>query len=113
GDKRALELGLKYYAVGNRSAVRTAALGVLGATGKGDPRVFSILGTVLNEAAEKRNFPLFLGAAEAIVSLGDERGLPLFHDLGKKPGTPAQMVSSITGFENRLRAKLASTKPGS
>jgi aminopeptidase N len=113
GDKRALELGIKYYAVGNRPAVRTAALGVLGATGKDDPRVFSILGTVLTEAAEKRNFPLFLGAAEAIVSLGDERGLPLFRDLARKPGTPAQMVSSIPGFENRLRAKLASTRPAS
>lgn len=113
GDKRALELGLKYYAAGNRQALRTAALSVLGATGKDDPRVFPILGAVLTEAADKRNFPLFLGAAEAIVALGDERGLPLFRDLGKKPGTPAQMVSSITGFENRLRARMASTKPAS
>lgn len=113
GDKRALELGLKYYAVGNRPAVRAAALSVLGAAGKDDSRVFPILGTVLTEAADKGNFPLFLGAAEAIVSLGDERGLPLFQELGKKPGTSEKMVSSISGFASRLRAKLASTKPAS
>ncbi|HMJ26767.1 MAG TPA: M1 family aminopeptidase [Pyrinomonadaceae bacterium] len=113
GDKRALELGLKYYAVGNRPAVRAAALSVLGSAGKDDPRVFPILSTVLTEAADKRNSPLFFGAAEAIVALGDERGLSLFQDLRKKPGTPAQMVAAIPGFETRLRAKLASSKPGS
>lgn len=112
-DKRALELGLKYYAVGNRAAVRAGALGVLASAGKDDPKVLPILGTVLSEAADKRNFQLFFGAAEAIVSLGDERGLALFQDLSKKPGTPPQMVGAISAFESRLRAKLAATKPAS
>jgi aminopeptidase N len=113
GDKRALELGFKYYAAGNRPAVRAAALSVLGSTGKDDPRVFPILSTLLTEAADKRNFALFSGAAEAIVALGDERGLLLFQDLSKKAGTSTQMVAAISGFENRLRAKLAPTKPAS
>ena len=113
GDKRALDLGLKYYAVGNRAAVRAAALAVLGSAGKDDPRVFPILSAVLTEAADKRNFGLFFGAAEAIVSLGDERGLALFQELSKKAGTPPQMVAAISGFESRLRAKLAPPKPAS
>lgn len=113
GDKRALELGFKYYVAGNRPAVRAAALSVLGSTGKDDPRVFPILSTLLTEAADKRNFGLFSGAAEAIIALGDERGLLLFQDLSKKAGTPTQMVAAISGFENRLRARLAPSKPAS
>jgi hypothetical protein len=113
GDKRALDLGLKYYVAGNRPAVRASALAVLGSAGKDDLRVFPILSTILNEAAEKRNFSLFAGAAEALVSLGDERGLALFQELSKKPGTSTQMVAAISGFESRLRAKLAPPKPAS
>jgi aminopeptidase N len=113
GDKRALDLGLKYYAVGNRAAVRAAALAVLGVAGKDDPRVFPILSAALTEALEKRNFGLFFGAAEALVLLGDERGLAVFQELSKKAGTPPQIVGAISGFESRLRAKLVPPKPAS
>jgi aminopeptidase N len=113
GDKRAVELGLKYYTVGNRSTVRTAAVGILGSAGHDDPKVFPILSTLLNEAVEKRNFALFFGTAEALVTLGDERGLTVFQDLSKKATTPPQMVAAISNFESRLRAKLAPSKPAS
>jgi aminopeptidase N len=112
-DKRALDAGLKYYAPGNRAGVRAAALTLLGATGKDDPRVFPILNAALTEAAEKRSFGLFFGAAEGLVSLADERGLAAFQDLRKKAGVPPQMVGAISGFETRLRAKLAPPKPAS
>ena len=113
GDKRALDLGLKYYVVGNRAAVRTAALAVLGSAGKDDPRVFPILSALLTEALDKRNFGLFFGAADAIVLLGDERGLALFQELSKKAGTPPQIVAAMSAFESRLRAKLTPPKPAS
>lgn len=113
GDKRALDLGLKYYTADNPSAVRTAALAVLAAAGKDDPRVFPILSGAATDALEKRNFALFFGAAEAIVSLGDERGLAVFQELSKKTGTSRQIISAISGFETLLRAKLAPPKPAS
>jgi aminopeptidase N len=113
GDKRALDLGLKYYPAGNPVAVRSAALAVLGAVGTDDPRIFPILSATLTDAAEKRNFGLFFGAAEAIVSLGDERGLAVFQELSKRTGTSPQMISAISGFETRLREKLAPPKPAS
>jgi len=56
---------------------------------------------------------LFTGAAEAIVALGDERGLTLFQDLSKKAGIPTQMIAAISGFEARLRAKLGPPRPTS
>jgi aminopeptidase N len=113
GDKRALDLGLKFYVAGNPNAVRIAALALLGSTGSDDPRVFPILSTLLAESLERRNFALFTGAGEAIVSLGDERGLAVFQQLSRKAGTPPQVVSAISGFETRLRAKLTPPKPSS
>ncbi len=113
GDKRALDLALKYYAVGNRAGVRAAALTLLGTAGKDDPRVFPILSAAATEGLEKRNFGLLFGAAEALVLLGDERGLALFQELSKKPGASPQIVGAISGFETRLRAKLATAKPAS
>ena len=113
GDKRALDLGLKFYVAGNPNAVRIAALALLGSTGRDDPRVFPILSTLLTESLERRNFALFTGAGEAMVSLGDERGLAVFQQLSKKAGTSPQVVSAISGFETRLRAKLTPPKPSS
>jgi len=113
GDKRAMELGFKYYAAPNQPAVRSAALALLGSTGKDDPRTFEILSNTLNEAYERRNFGLLFGAAEAIVSLGDQRGLAIFQELSRKASNSPQIVSAISGFESRLRAKLASAKSGS
>src|SRR5437588_7131613 len=42
-DKRALDLGFKYFAAGNPNGVRAAAVGLLGATGNGDPRTFPLI----------------------------------------------------------------------
>src|SRR5262249_58334872 len=57
-DKRAMELGFKYAASPNQTSVRTAALSLLAATAKDDPRTFEILSSALNEAYTRRNFGL-------------------------------------------------------
>ena len=113
GDKRALESGLKYSAVGNPMAVRAAALGVLGATGKGDPRVLPPLSAALNEALERRSFQLAIAAGEALVTLGDERGLASLDEFAKRAAGSPQLGSLIASYQARLKAKLASNKPGS
>lgn len=110
GDKRALDLGFKYFAAGNPNGVRAAAIGLLGATGKDDPRTFPLISAALTEGLERRNFALFFGEAEALVALGDERGLTVFQELSKKPGVPPQLSAAISGFESRLRARLAPAK---
>jgi aminopeptidase N len=107
GDKRALELGFKYSAAGNPNGVRASALGLLGATGKDDPRTFAIITATFNEGFERRNFALMFGAADALVGLGDERGLAVFQEMSKKAAASQRIVSGISAFEGRLRAKLA------
>jgi aminopeptidase N len=113
GDKRALDLGFKYFASENPIGVRAAAVGLLGATGKDDPRTFPLIRAALTESVERRSFNLLFGEAEALVALGDERGLAFFQELSKKAGTPPQVVAALSGYEARLRAKLAPnpTKP--
>ena len=113
GDKRALELGFKYSASGNRSEVRSAALTILGTTGKDDPRTLSTLTGALNEAFERRNFQLLFGAGNALVQLGDERGVSAFDDLIKKAGPSSQFTATLNNFETRLKAKLTAAKPTS
>ena len=110
-DKRALDLGFKYSAAGNANGVRASALGLVGAVGKDDPRTFPLITATMNEGFERRNFALMFGAADALVSLGDERGLVIFQEMIKKAGVSPQIVSGLSAFEARLRAKLAPQKP--
>jgi HEAT repeat protein len=109
-DKRALELGFTYSAAGNTMGVRTAALGLIGAVGKDDPRTFPLLSTALNQGFEWRNFAMVTGAANALVTLGDERALAVFEELRKKAADSPQLVGAISNFETRLRAKLTPAK---
>ena len=109
GDKRAMELGFRYVAAGNPTPVRAAALGILGATGKDDPRTCSRLSAVcLAIAADKGNFGQVAAASEALVALGDQRGLAVFEELGKKFGSIPQAQAFIMQFIQRLRQ---STQP--
>ena len=112
-DKRALEPGFKYSASGNRTPVRAAALTLLGNTGKDDPRTLAILTAALNEGFERRNFQLMLSAADALVLLGDERGVSAFDELIRKAGPSSQFTATLINFETRLKAKLTAAKPAS
>lgn len=107
GDKRAMDLGFRYSAAGNTNGVRASALGLLGATGKSDPRTFALITAALNEGFERRNFALMFGAADALVSLGDERGLAIFQEMSRKAAASPQIVQGISAFEGRLRVRLA------
>ena len=107
GDKRALELGFKYFAPGNQLSVRLAALGVLAATAKDDPRTYPLISAALTESVERRTGgPLAGGEAEALATLGDKRALTLFQQLARKPGITPQMAAIIARFEARLRERL-------
>jgi aminopeptidase N len=112
GDKRALELGFKYQAAPNPQGVRVAALALLAATGKGDPRTFDALNNALRDGFARRNFALVNNASEALVALGDERAIATFQDLGKKAGDWSQVASALSSYEAQLRAKLTAAKPG-
>ena len=111
GDKRGLELGFRYVAAGNPMSVRAAALSILGATGKDDPRAFPIISDMLMQGVVKRNFGQIAAAAEALVSLGDQRGLAVFEELGKKAGNNLPQ-GFLMQFEQRLRKSVQGSANG-
>ena len=103
GDKRALEMALRYSAKGNTSTVRGAALTVLGAAGKDDPRAFAALSETLREAFIREDLGLSTAAAEGIVALGDARGLTVFEELLKKTEGTARSRALVTRLQESLR----------
>jgi aminopeptidase N len=110
GDKRALELGIKYQSAPNPSNVRGAALNLVVATGNDDPRTFAIVTEALKEAYYTRSFALMTSAAEALIALGDERGLGAFQDLRRKSAAIPDLAIQFSEYETRLRGKLAAGK---
>jgi len=88
GDQRALDSALKYAASSNAPQVRAAAIGVLGAVGKNDPRVFPCLSEALMKSASPFNATLFGASGRALVELGDPRGVDILEQAGKKLSSP-------------------------
>lgn len=111
GDKRAMELGFKYAGPPNYEGVRAAALVLVANTGKDDPRTLATLAAALNEGIDRPNFGLAISAANALVTLGDARGVAIFDEAIKKAGPSSQLTGALTNFQQRLKAKLASAKP--
>lgn len=115
GDKRAMELGLRYSAKGNGPQVRGAALRLMGNVGKDDPRVFAIIADTLTQALGRADFNLAFASAEALVSLGDQRGLALFDELFKQAEGVPQIQGLIRTFQEQLKKNVegASKPPAS
>jgi hypothetical protein len=105
-----VDLGIKYQSAPNPANVRSAALSLIAAAGKSDPRAFEIIRTALNDAFERRSFGLMTGAAEALVTIGDERGLATFQELRRKAAGFQSLVATISGYEARLRSKVTAAK---
>jgi aminopeptidase N len=103
GDKRAIDLGFRYSGAGNRVQVKAAALRVLGAAGRDDARVFPLLSATLGQAFDKSDFGLMTAAADALVSLGDPKGLAVFDDILKRAGDVPQLAGALGQFRERLR----------
>jgi len=75
----------------------------LGTVGKDDPRVFPLVAAEIERAVGKGDFALMVSAADALVNLGDPRGVALFDRLTKDPGAQPQFASFLGQFQERLR----------
>jgi len=111
GDKRALDLGLRFAAMGNPSQVRAASLRLLGNLGKNDPRVFPIVADAIADAFNRRDFTTGVAAAEALVSLADPRGLAILDTLLKDAEGSPQIHGILMQFQSQLRRVAAGGVP--
>jgi aminopeptidase N len=110
GDKRSLEAGLRYAAGGNRASVRAAAIAVLAAAGKDDPRVYTLLAETFVKSASPLNFTLFAAAGRALADLGDQRAVAAFEEVKGKLESP-RAKALIQQLEDELKKKASGAKP--
>ncbi|HEX8843706.1 MAG TPA: M1 family aminopeptidase [Pyrinomonadaceae bacterium] len=110
-DKRALELGIRYAGKGHQPQVRAAAITLLAAVGKDDPRVFPIVSQAFLYATSTFNFSIGSAAGEALVKIGDPRGIEVLEQAVK--GVNSQQIQGfIRQFQQRLRQSLQPAAKG-
>lgn len=102
GDKRALESGIRYASGKNQPQVRAAAIRLLGAIGKDDPRAFKLVSDALLASASRTDFPIAAASGDALVKLGDPRGIEIIEQAVKASNSP-QFQGFIKQFQDRLR----------
>jgi len=101
-DVRALPTGFRYATLGNRTAVRAAAITLIGATGKGDPRSFPLVSEAFQKGAERPNSPLLVVSGDALVTIGDPRTADLLDQVSKRADDP-QLQEFILRLKDRLK----------
>lgn len=108
GDKRALDLGLKYANDKTQSSgVRSAALGVVAASGKGDPRAFPLIFAAFKSALAANEFQRLIESTQSIIKLADPRGQEAFDMLKEKFKTNQQFLGYATLLEAQFKKALA------
>lgn len=100
-DKRALDLGYKYAGKQNSAQVRSSALGVVAAAGKGDARAFSMIFENFKTSLESSDFQSIFNGFQSLIKLGDPRGQQAF-DLAKEK---FKENKNLIGYINRLEAQ--------
>jgi aminopeptidase N len=109
-DNRSLDAALKYSASGNSGQIRAAAITILAAVGKDDPRTFPIVSEALLKSVSPFNAALFGASGRALVELGDQRGVEVFEQAGKRLVSP-RGLPQLQQLEQQLKQKAQSAGP--
>ncbi|HEX3557605.1 MAG TPA: M1 family aminopeptidase [Pyrinomonadaceae bacterium] len=104
GDRRALDAALGYAADGNAENVRAAAIVLLGAVGGGDQRAFQAVSDALLKSVSPLRFQLAGAAGNALIQLGDQRGVEVFEQARKAAANP-RTDAFFGQMEQRLKQK--------
>jgi aminopeptidase N len=102
-DKRALDIAFRYAEKGNLPQVRKSALLLLGRIGGNNPKAFSLISETATQAFGSGDFALGIASAEALVSLGDPRGLAVLDQISHATSGTPQLQEVVSQFQERLR----------
>jgi aminopeptidase N len=102
-DKRALDIASRFAQSGNAPQVRVAALRILGGIGAGDPKVFTLVSETTTKAFQSEDLTLGAAAAEALVSLGDPRGIVVLDQIRQAAKAVPQIQDLVSPYRERLR----------
>ena len=90
--------------------MRAAAITLLAAVGKDDPRTFPLISEALMKSVAPFSFTLAGAAGRALVDLGDQRGLDVFEQ-ARKAATDPNAGALLQQLEQRLRQQGQATQP--
>ena len=107
GDKRAFEVGYKVATdKALPSNLRTAALKVVGATGKGDARAYPLIFEKFKAAYDAMNIQGIINSIQAVIKIADPRGQEVFDMLKEKfKGQPGPLAA-IAEYEAQFKAAI-------
>ena len=107
GDKKAFEPAYKIAADKTRPLeVRTAALAVVSATGKGDPRAFPIIFDRFKASLDAGDFEDVTRGLEALTLLADPRGQQAFDLMRQKFKDDPALLAGVKFYEDQFKAAL-------
>jgi aminopeptidase N len=107
GDKRALDLGLKYASEkGVDGQIMSAALAIVAGAGSDDPRAFDLIFGNFEAAFEQNDFQSVIGSLRALTTLGDPRGQKAFDLMKEKFKDNPGFMGFITRQEGLFKAGL-------
>ena len=107
GDKRSFDIG--YNTATDKTLpfnIRTSALAIVGATGKGDPRAYPLIFEKFKSSYEAGNIQGIINGVQAIIKLADPRGQEAFDMLKVKFKDSPGAMQAITGFEAQFKAAI-------
>ncbi len=105
GDKRAFDVSYKFATDKSKNFnSRTAALAVVGATGKGDQRAFPLIFSQFKVALDANDFNALFSSIQGIVKLADPRGQQAFDLLREKFKGQANIMNGVNFFESQFKA---------
>jgi HEAT repeat protein len=108
-DKRSLEVALRYAAAGNANQVRAAALRLLGRIGSDEPRAFKLIAGAAGKAFESEDYNLATAAGDALVSLGDPKGLAVLEQINHNSGISGRLRARLGEYQEALRKSAPGT----
>ncbi len=106
-DKRSLEAAFKYAEKGNAGQVRAAALRLLGVIGADNPKAFDFVAQIARRAFASGDNNLATAAGEALVGLGDSRGLAIFEQIAQDPSMTEGLRTRLAEYRESLRKSAA------
>ena len=108
-DKRSLDIALRYAAAGNANQVRTAALRLLGRIGSDEPRAFNLIAETAGKAFWSGDLNLATAAGDALISLGDPKGLVVLEEISRNSGISDRLKARLSEYQEELRKSVAKT----
>ena len=107
GDKLAFDVGYKIVTDTTLPMnVRTMALSVVGATGKGDQRSYPLIFEKFKKAVDASNFNGIVNGVRAIIKIADPRGQEAFDMLKVKFKGQDNILGFVNFFESQFKAAI-------